>query len=143
MDPEASLPCSKQPAIMPPSSARWIQSIPPHPSSLISILILSSCLCLSLPSGLFPSAFCTQTLHAFIFSPTHIMHTLSSHRPQFWHRYNMVHWTCTPHFIQILYITKHKNFVPLKFLLTNLLFVQSVSTASAGIHSNCHLVHPE
>ena len=43
----------------------------------------------------------------------------------------------------IIYISKHKNFVPLKFLLTNLLFVQSVSTASAGIHSNCHLVHPE
>jgi len=40
-------------------------------------------------------------------------------------------------------MTAHKYFVQLQFLLTNLWFVQSVSTASAGIHNNCHLEHPE
>ena len=37
-----------------PSWASSIQSIPPHPTFWRSILILSSHLCLSLPSGLFP-----------------------------------------------------------------------------------------
>jgi sensor histidine kinase YesM len=37
------------------SSNRLIQCIPPHYSSLRFILILSSLLCLGLPSGLFPS----------------------------------------------------------------------------------------
>jgi hypothetical protein len=41
------------------SWARWIKSIPPHPTSLRSILLLSSHLRLGLPSGLFPSGFPT------------------------------------------------------------------------------------
>ena len=40
------------------------QSIYPHPTSWRSILILSTHLCLGLPSGLFPSGFPTKTLYA-------------------------------------------------------------------------------
>jgi hypothetical protein len=51
------------------SWSRSIQSIPPHLTSLRSILILSTYLCLGLPSGLFPSGFPTNTVHAFLFGP--------------------------------------------------------------------------
>ena len=52
------------------SWASSIQSIPPHPTSWRSILILSSRLCLGLPSGLFPSDFPTKTLYTLFLSPT-------------------------------------------------------------------------
>ena len=49
----------------------WIHSIPPHPTSWRSILILSSHLCLGLPSGLFPSGFPTIALYTSLLSPIH------------------------------------------------------------------------
>ena len=52
-----------------PSSASSIQSIPPHPSSSRSILILSSLLYLGLPSGHLPSGFHTKTLYTPLLSP--------------------------------------------------------------------------
>jgi hypothetical protein len=58
------------------TSARRIQSIPPHPISLMSVLILSSYLRLGLPGGLFPSGFPSKTLYAFVFSPTSVLHAL-------------------------------------------------------------------
>ena len=51
------------------SWASPIQSIYPHHTSWISILILSTLLCLGLPSGLFPSGFPTKTLYTPLSSP--------------------------------------------------------------------------
>ena len=45
------------------SWANPIQSVYPHPTSWRSVLILSTHLCLGLPSGLFPSGFPTKTLY--------------------------------------------------------------------------------
>ena len=62
------------------SSANSIQSLPPHPTSWRSILILSSQLCLDLPSCLFPLGFPTKTLYTPPLSPIratcsdHLMH---------------------------------------------------------------------
>ena len=53
------------------SWARSIQSLPPHPTSWRSILI-SSHLCLGLPSGLFPSGFPTKTLYMPLPSPIRV-----------------------------------------------------------------------
>jgi len=54
------------------SWASSIQSIPPHPTSWRSILILSSHLDLGLPSGLFPSGFLTKTLFTPLLSLIHV-----------------------------------------------------------------------
>ena len=51
------------------SWASPIQSIYPHPTSCRSILILSTHLCLGLPSGLLPSGFPSKTLHTSLSSP--------------------------------------------------------------------------
>jgi hypothetical protein len=68
MEPRGSLPCSQQ-----PDTGLYPEPDPVHttPSYLISILILSSHLCLGLPSGLFPSGFPTKTLYALLFSSMH------------------------------------------------------------------------
>jgi len=51
------------------SWARSIQSVPPHPTSWGSILILSSHLRLLLPIGLLPMGFPTKTLYTPPLSP--------------------------------------------------------------------------
>ena len=51
------------------SWASPIQSIYTHPTSWRSILILSTHLCLGLPSSLFPSGFPTKTLYTPLSSP--------------------------------------------------------------------------
>ena len=49
--------------------ATLIQSMPPHPTFWRFTLILSSYLCLRLPSGLFPSGFPTKILRTPLLSP--------------------------------------------------------------------------
>ena len=51
------------------SRGNSIQSIPPHPTSWRSILILSSHLRLCLPDDLFPSGFPITTLYTHLISP--------------------------------------------------------------------------
>ena len=51
------------------SWASPIQSIYPHPTSWRFTLILSTHLCLGLPSGLLPSGFPTKTLYTSLSSP--------------------------------------------------------------------------
>jgi len=51
--------------------ARSIQSMPPHPTSWRSSLILSSYLGLGLPNGIFLSDFPTKTPNAFLLTPLH------------------------------------------------------------------------
>ena len=68
------------------SWASSIPSVPPHPTSWSSILILSSHLCLCLPSGLFPSGFPTKTLYTPFLSP--------------------IRTTCPTHLILINFITQ-------------------------------------
>ena len=53
------------------SWASQIQSIYTHPTSWRSILILSTHLCLGLPSGLLPSGFPSKTLYTPLSSPIH------------------------------------------------------------------------
>ena len=68
------------------SWASPIQSISPHPTSWRSILILSTHLCLGLPSGLFPSDFPAKTLYTPLSSP--------------------IHATCPAHLILLDFITR-------------------------------------
>jgi len=66
--------------------ASSIQSIPPHPTSWRSILILSSHLRLGLSSDLFPSGFPTTTLYMPLLSP--------------------IRATCPAHLIHLDFITR-------------------------------------
>ena len=99
------------------SWASPIQSIYPHPTSWISIIILPAHLRLGLPSGLFPSGFPSKTLYT----------PLSSHiRP-----------TCPAHLIHLDFITctilgeQYKSF---SSSLCNLLQSPVISSLLGPIH---------
>jgi hypothetical protein len=63
------------------SWVRCIQSQPPYPISLRSILILSSYLYLGLPNGLFPPGFPTKSLYAFLIPTLECYMPHPSHPP--------------------------------------------------------------
>jgi hypothetical protein len=63
------LPHSQVPGHLSLSWASSTQSVPSHPNSWRSILILSSHLRLGLPSGLFPSGYPIETLYTTLPSP--------------------------------------------------------------------------
>ena len=69
MEPEGSLPHSQVPATYPYIGPDRSSPYPPHPTSWRSILILSSHLHLSIPSGRFLTGFPTTILSAFLLSP--------------------------------------------------------------------------
>ena len=69
MEPEGSLPHSQVATTCP--FPETDHSMPPHPTAWRSILMLSSHLCLGLPSGLCPSGFPTTTLYTPFLSPIH------------------------------------------------------------------------
>jgi hypothetical protein len=67
MEPRSSLPCSQEPSTGPyPGPDQYPNTVSPRP-----ILILSSHLCLGLPSGIVPSGFPTKILYAFLFTLIH------------------------------------------------------------------------
>jgi hypothetical protein len=68
MEPERSLPCSKEPSTGPYPKPDHNQSIPPHPI-LRPISVLSTHLRFGRPSGVFPSGFPANILYAFFFPP--------------------------------------------------------------------------
>jgi hypothetical protein len=76
MKPKSSLPHSQEPTTCPYLEPDKSSPHSPHPISLRSILMSSTHIRLGLPSGLFPSAFPTNNLHAFLFSPS-VLHDRS------------------------------------------------------------------
>jgi len=69
MEPEGSLPHLQVSASFPNPELDQSSPWPPHHTFCRSIIILSSHLCLGLPSGLFPSGFPTKTPYIPLFSP--------------------------------------------------------------------------
>ena len=69
--------------------ASSIESTHPHPTSWRSILILSSHLCLGLPSGLYPPGFPIKTLYTPLLSPHTRYMPRPSHSFRFYHPNNI------------------------------------------------------
>ena len=76
------------------SPARSIQSMPCYSTSWRSILILSSCLWLGLPGGLFPSGYPANTMQAPLLSPIHA--TSHAHPSRFDHLNKIWWWAQIP-----------------------------------------------
>jgi len=128
MEPEGSSPHSQVPATCPyPEPAR--SSPYPHPSSLRSILILSSHLRLGLPSSLFPSGFPAKTLYTPLLSP--------------------IRDTCHAHLILIDFITQkilgeYRSLSPslcsfLRSLVTSSLLGPNILLNTLSLHSTLNV----
>jgi len=72
MEPECSLPCLQEP-VTGPYPETCIQSTISYLVSLTSVLLISSHLSRGVPSGVFPSGFCTKTLYAFLISTVRVI----------------------------------------------------------------------
>jgi len=92
LEPEGSLPCLQESIMTSPILNRIDTVNTLHPISLRSILILSSYLHLSVPSGLFPSRFPTKILYSFLTSPIRAAHLVFLHfiTPNIWWRAHIV-----------------------------------------------------
>jgi len=96
-----------------------IQSIPPHPTSWRSTLILSSHQHLGLPSGLFPSGFLSKTLYTHLLSP--------------------IRATCAAHLILLVLITRTTLAEEYRSLSSYLCSILHSLVTTSLLGSNIHL----
>ena len=89
MEPEGSFTHSQVPNTCPYPEPHQSSPCPPHPTSWISIIILSTHLRLGLPSGLFPSGFPTKTLYTTHLTPIRATCPRPSHSCRFYHPDNI------------------------------------------------------
>jgi hypothetical protein len=106
MEPEGSLPCSKEPSTG--SYPEPDQSSHTTPTYLSKIHFIITYLRLGLPSGLFPSALPTKILYAFRFSPF-VLHALPiTHNRKHYHHCYYLGGIKTQRVKHVTFLRKHQ-----------------------------------